>query len=492
MTTDSIKAVDLFCGAGGTSTGLAHACRHLDRRLDLLAINHWDLAIATHQENHPDVRHLCESLDNVDPRKVVDRLDLLVASPECTHHSRARGGRPVQDQSRASAWHVVRWAEALLPKWILVENVQEFRSWGPIGSDNKPLKSRKGETYHAFLEAVRSLGYTVEDRILNAANYGDPTSRERLFVLARRGRHRSLPWPVPTHSSAGTDLLNTTNPWRTAREIIDWSLPGNSIFNRKRPLAPATLKRIEAGLRKFGGRNAEPFLVILRNNQDARSVDRPRPTITTSGAHFALVEPFLVRYHGNHQGKEDGHRRVHGVDGPIPTLDTSNRYGLCEPFLLPHRAFREGHVDSIDEPLRTITATNGGGAIVEPFLVPFFGERDGQDPRVHSVDDPLPTVTSHGAGGLVQPFLVKYNRTGKSQSIDQPLGTVTIRDRFALVEPHQLDILFRMLQPRELASAMGFDRDYTFTGNKGDQVRQIGNAVPVNLAKALCETIILN
>lgn len=442
MTT--LYAADLFCGAGGTSTGLLSAAKELGLQLDLLAVNHWDTAIATHQVNHPQMRHLCESLDAIDPRKMIPgRLDILVASPECTHHSRARGGRPVSDQLRSSAWHVVRWTEALRPRWVLIENVREFRTWGPLGANGKPLKSRRGETFDAFVQALESLNYTVEHRILNAADYGDPTSRERLFVLARRGRRR-IHWPQATHGQSPT--LFSGSPWRTARDIIDWQLPSQSIFTRKRPLAPATLARIEAGLRKFGGAAAEPFLVILRNNMTSRSVDRPLPTVTTSGAHFAL----------------------------------------CEPFLLPHRAFKKGHVDSVDAPLRPFTATNGGGALVEPFIVP---QMSSGAPR--SPDLPLPTITTTSRGiGLVEPFLVSYYGTGGPQPLARPLNTVTTKPRFGLVEPARLDIHFRMLQPHELAAAMGFPQDYQFTGNKSEQVKQIGNAVPVNLAAALGSTML--
>jgi DNA (cytosine-5)-methyltransferase 1 len=261
-----IRAADLFCGAGGTSTGLALAAQELGVDIDLLAINHWDVAIATHSANHPCARHLCERLDNVDPRKTVPggRLHLLAASPECTHHSNARGGKPMSDQSRASAWHILwhilRWAEALYIDDILVENVREFESWGPLGVNGRPLERRRGETFLAFLNALESLGYKVEWRLLNAADYGDATTRERLFIQARRGNRRPT-WPEGTHSRDGEITpFGEKQKWRAAREIIDWSIPSESIFHRRKPLAESTLRRIEAGLRKFGGRAAEPFI----------------------------------------------------------------------------------------------------------------------------------------------------------------------------------------------------------------------------------------
>lgn len=413
----TIKAADLFCGAGGTSTALTLACQQMGARLDLLAINHWDIAIATHRINHPDGRHLCETLDAVNPRHVVPdgHLHLLMASPECTHHSNARGGRPMSDQSRASAWHVLRWAEALRIDHILIENVREFRNWGPIGTNGRPLKTKRGETYRAFLAALRSLGYQVEDRLLNAADFGDPTTRTRLFIMARRGT-RPIRWPTPTHAPEGG--ASGLRKWKPAREIIDWSLEGHSIFHRSHPLAPATLARIEAGLLKFGGHAAEPFIVVLRRHGDARSIDKPLPAITASGQHF----------------------------------------GLCEPFVL--------------------------------------GQQSCSAPR--SLNQPLPTIATAGAIGLVEPFVepfvTKYYGTGQAKPVSEPLDTITTKDRFALVtmdgQEAQLDIRFRMLQPHELARAMSFDDRYVFTGTREQQIKQVGNAVPVRLAQAHCAEIL--
>lgn len=449
-----IKAVDLFCGAGGTSSGLIKACIAIGLDLELLAINHWDVAIKTHSENHPQVRHLCEHLDNVDPRKVVpgERLNLLVASPECTHHSIARGGKPVSDQSRASAWHIVRWAEALYIENIIIENVPEFRTWGPLGSNGRPLKSKKGQTFHAFLTAIRSLGYRVQHRVLNAADYGDATTRKRLFIIARRG-NRKIKWPEPTHSPrGGRSLLRSTRAWRPAKEIIDWSIPGKSIFKRKRPLAPATLRRIEVGLRKFGGDRAVPFIVVLRQNLSVQGIDEPLPTITAGGKHLALCQPFLVSYRGGF----DASRRVHSIDQPLPVLDTSNRYGVVQPFLLQ--------------------LTHGG--------------------RCYPIDAPLPTITTARRGeiGIVEPFLVKFYGTADSRPLSEPIDTITSRDRYGLVQTTKArchpDILFRMLQPHELAMAMGFTDGYGFSGTRADQVKQIGNAVPVGIATALCKSVL--
>ncbi|MEN6623620.1 MAG: DNA cytosine methyltransferase [Smithella sp.] len=487
----TIHAADLFCGAGGTSSGLYNACQSLSIPLDIVAVNHWEIAIATHRANHPDARHICATLESIDPRKAVPsgHLDILVASPECTHHSVARGGKPVNDQLRASAWHIPRWLDLLKVDNLLIENVREFRDWGPTNAYGKPIKNRKGETYQAFLAALRSMNYTVEDRVINAADYGDPTSRHRLFIMAKRG-NKKIVWPKASYTeNMNPDLFGEDlKPYRTAREIIDWDLHGESIFKRKRPLAPATLARIAAGLRKYGGKNAEPFLVMLYGSNDARSVDRPMPTITASGQHIglcrpflipqqskgaprdidnpvptictkgaiALVEPFIVRYHGNHKGKNDAEQRTHELDKPLPTLDTSNRYALCEPFI----------------------------AIMK-----------GQS-KARDVDSPLPTITTNPHLYLCEPFITKYYGCGNgAASINEPLDTITTRDRFGLVEPCTdgetvYDICFRMLQPHELAAAMSFDKDYQFTGNKGDQIKQIGNAVPVRTATALCRQLL--
>ncbi|MCP3962390.1 MAG: DNA cytosine methyltransferase [bacterium] len=452
-------AADLFCGAGGTSQGLARAMRRLGRPLedlDLVAVNHWKTAVRTHRLNHPWARHRCARVDALDPLALFParKLRMIVAGVECTHHSQARGGRPVCDQSRASAWNVVHWAELLRTEHILIENVPAWRSWGPLDENNRPIKARRGEMFEAFVRALEALNYRVEWELLTCADYGDPTTRRRLFLQARLDRG-DIAWPEPTHSKDGGDLP----PWKTARGIIDWADLGTSIFARKRPLRPRTLERIAAGIRRFCGDLAEPFLWMLE--------------------------------HGSGQDS-------------VASSNLSQRFDSLESFILPHDQFvsRNGDrlLDSIDRPLRTVTAKNGRcNYLVSPtavaagsqsFLVPHFGERVGQAPRVHCLDRPDPTVTAtKGAGSLCTPFLVRYNRTGAPQSLENPLGTVTTRDRFALVTPqgaYELDILFRMLKPRELARAQGFEDDYRFVGSEKDAVRQIGNAVPVHTAEELC------
>lgn len=528
-----VRAADLFCGAGGTSMGLLRACESVNRHCQLLAVNHWNIAIESHIQNHPHARHLCQTLDAIDPRREIPegKLDIMVASPECMHHSTALGGRPINDQSRATAWHVLRWAEALRIDNILIENVPEFRTWGPIGANGRPVKNRKGETFEAFLNALVSLGYNVEWRVLCAADYGDPTTRRRLFVMARKG-NRKVAWPAQSHSEDGGDtIFGPTEKWVPAREIIDWEYPSQSIFGRKRPLAANTMRRIEAGIKKFWGPWAEPFLVMLYNMKDGnadgrytRSVDGTLPTVTAQGGHIGVVQPFMVQV--NHGKGEGG--RLHSTGKPVPTVTGKNGMGLCIPFVLSPCG--GGAPRGTDKPVPTITGTSRGMAFVEPFLVPFFGERAGQDPRTHPVSKPLPAVTGHGAGGvvepfivgiaqtggsgkrvrrvskplptltskqeqcLVQPFLVKYYGTGGPKSVGEPVDTITGKARYGLVEPkpgetYGIDIRFRMLQPHELKKAMSMD-DFVLTGTKSDQVKQIGNAVPVRTATALCKALI--
>lgn len=564
-------AADLFCGAGGTSSGLLEAAEQLGLKMKLIAVNHWDIAIATHSQNHPKVTHFNSDLEKIDPRQVVPggKLHLLVASPECTHFSKARGGKPMSKQSRASVKYILRWIGALDIENVLIENVPEFMDWGPLHRKgpniDKPIRNRKGEYFHRFVRKMQEQGYTVKWRVLNAADYGDPTTRKRLFVIARKGGNPLF--PEPSHGKRSQDVLFGARPaWRPARDIIDWTLKGESIFQRKRPLAANTMRRIMAGLMKFGGKAfvigqqsgaaprdvdqpiptvagagaisfIEPFIVATEyssaNGKQVRSIDEPIQTITGRGQ-FGLAQPFLVEYHGG----KNADKRTKSVDEPLPTQTTENRFGLVEPFIIPF--FGERNMEqtprthSIDEPLPTITS-HGAGALVEPFVVMLNGTSDEHleasnrsvdqplptvtgsahiglaqpfimpvnhgknDLRSYDLDNPMPTVTSVDAWSLVEPFLVEYYGTGGAASVEEPLKTQTGRDRFGLVQPmvfeqdgkkYVLDIRFRMLQPHELARAMSFPKGYKFSGNREQVVKQIGNAVPVNLATALCKSLL--
>lgn len=353
------SAVDLFAGAGGESEGLRLACEAAGLNLDLTAINHWEVAVETHSLNHPSARHLCEPIDAVNPMKVhrPGSLDLLWASPECVHHSNARGGKPMNDQSRASAWHVVRWAEVLRPKWIGVENVREFLSWGPLGSNGRPLVTKRGTLFAEWVRDLRALGYTVDWKVLNAADYGAAQARRRLFVLARFDGARAkgpIRWPSLTHGMASGLFGGELSAHRAARDIIDWSLPSRSIFGRDKPLAENTLARIADGLRRFGG---DPLIWHLTHGGRATSANAPLPTVT--GAHrgeLGVVTPFVI-------GQQSG-AVPRSVDDSLPTLATGCAVSLVQPFLVKYYG-SGANVEPVSRPLGTLTTKDRFG-LVQP------------------------------------------------------------------------------------------------------------------------------
>lgn len=516
------RAADLFCGAGGTTTGA-----QMSGRVDVkLAVNHWRTAVQTHRANHADVRHVCAEIDMIDPRDFIGMgIDVLLASPECVYHSNARGGKPVDDQRRATAWCVPRWAEVLRPKWIIVENVREFEDWAPLGSDNRPLKSKKGEIFTAWVNTLRALNYHVEWRLLNSADYGGATKRIRLFIVARRGPSaKPIPWPAVSHPKG---------QWTPAASIIDWTLPCPSIFGRKRPLADKTLRRIEIGLRKFCGPAAADFIVKLRRNETAGGVDEPLNTLTAGAGHYALARPFQFKAMGRNPGQSKS------LFDPLPTIVAAREnHAIVAPFLVPQFGERDGQqprTHAIEDPLPAATS-HGAGAVVAPFISTFHNGDDGErrnypidEPlpvqdtqnrhglvapyfvdvnhgegdrspggRVHSIDGPLGSLTTRHGKSLVLPFLTSYFANGKAQDVGDPLSTVTTKHRHGLamvklVETMQelgiADIGFRMLEPHELAAAQGFPAGYEIYGSKAEQVKQIGNSVHTLVAKALCSAI---
>lgn len=442
-----LKAADLFCGAGGTTEG-AHRSGKAEVRL---AVNHWRTAVQSHSANHPNTRHICAEIDMVDPRDFVNmKLNAVFASPECVYHSNAAGGRPVDDQRRATAWCVPRWAETLRPDWLIIENVREFEDWGPLGRDLRPMKSKKGEIFQAWVNAIRALNYHVEWKVLNAADFGGATKRHRLFVMARRGRStHNMPWPKATH---------TRENWTPAYSVIDWSLPCPSIFGRKRPLAEKTLARIEAGLKKF----VAPF--VMQNGhtgstgraQYVLDPNEPLRTVTTRNENGVVI-PFVSTFHNG----PDGANRNSSIDEPVPTLDTQNRHAVVLPFMLDiHNRRRDDTTSAASEPFPTIV-TKPGNSLVLPFITSFFSNGKPQ-----SVLEPLSTVTTKHRHGLA---MVKLLQTMES------LGVA--------------DIGFRMFEPHELAMAQGFSRDYQLFGSKAEQVKQIGNSVHTHVAEALCRSI---
>jgi DNA (cytosine-5)-methyltransferase 1 len=494
--TKKIKAADLFCGAGGTSTGLLMAANKLKADLELVAVNHWQIAIDTHSVNHPYAQHACTGIDSVDPRRLVPggHLDILCASPECTHHSNARGGRPMSDQSRSSAWHILRFCEALYVANVVIENVPEFMSWGPLGKNGRPLKSKRGELFQQFISSLRSLGYRVEYKVLNCADFGDPTSRKRLFIIARRG-NKKISWPSPTHAPMAelekpSLFADDRKPWRSAREIIDWSIPSQSIFGRKKPLADKTIQRIQAGIKKYWGLEIDlarclrddlkPFLVVMRNNADARSLDEPLPTLTAGGTHLGIVEAFIVPQFGERKGQKP---RTHRIDEPTPAVTSHGAGALVEGFLLGQQSGATAR--SVRDAVPTI-ATAGAISLTQPVMVPVRGPST----LASSSSSSLAAASLVELSVHPRPFIVEYYGTQNMSDMDSPLPTVTGNDRFALVEAWQvdrymLDIRFRMLQAKELAAAQGFPPEYQFRGTKKDVVKLIGNAVPARTAQAL-------
>jgi len=468
------------------------------------------------------VKHLCANLNNVKPLDVVPSgyLKLLVASPECTHHSNARGGKPMDEQSRAGAEFVTMWAEKIYIENIMIENVKEFLTWGPLDQNRRPIEHLKGQLFLNFIDRLRALDYNVEYRLINAANYGDATTRERLFILARKSG-KKITWPEPTHSKTGElGFLAKTKKWRPAREIIDWDNKGKSIFGRKKPLKENTMRRIMKGLEKFGGQPfiaeyhgakyegdyrvrslneplptqdtsnryafCEPFVLGQQSGAAPRSVDQPVPTIAAAGA-ISLIEPYIVKMYGSSDACS--------IDKPLPTVVGGDGHlYLCEPFIMSLEHTKANiNPRSVNDPMPTITGTDAW-ALVKPFMVACNHGND--DSRSYSIDKPFPTITGVDALGLAQPFLVNYNSNGGPHSIDEPLDTVTGKDRFGLVMPMAdgrkalVDVLFRMLTPKELASAMSFPENYVFNGPRDAQVKQIGNAVAVKTAKALCMSLL--
>lgn len=445
-----LEAVDLFCGAGGTSSGILKACG--DRPVKLTAVNHWTTAINTHTLNHPGVHHICEPVENLHPLDLVKsgHLDLLAASCECRFHSNARGGGPCNEQSRSQAWQLIRWASDINVENILMENVREFKNWGPLNKRTKrPIKSKCGKFFRTFIQALENLGYNVEWKIQTAADFGDPTSRQRLILMARKGSQ--VMWPEPSHGP-GRQL-----PWRSAREVIDWSLKGQSLADRDKPLCANTIKRIAAGLRKFGGVSAEPFLIVLNGTTEnhikasARSLDEPLPTITCAH-HLKLIEPFVIG--------QQSCAAARSVTEPLPTIACAGAIQLVQPFIV-----------QTDQ-------TGGNGACVQ------------------SLDMPLRTVMTKQNMMLIEPMVLKYYKTGICKPVSEPLDTITTKARFMLVEPHcegdgvEIGIRTRMLQPHELGAAHSFPGSYEFTGNKTEQTKQIGNSVPVELACAHARVLI--
>lgn len=458
--------VDLFAGGGGASTGIEQALgRHVD-----IAVNHDPEAVSLHQANHPQTEHHVSNVWEVDPRVVCagQPIGLLWASPDCTYHSKARGGKPHRDRNKARrrrglAGIVVKWVRQLQPtrqhpRVICLENVEEFQHWGPLLEDGTPCPQRRGSTFQRWVAQLANLGYAVEWRELRACDFGTPTIRKRLFLVARRDG-QPIVWPQPTHADPKHARAKGLQPWRTAADCIDWSLPCPSIFERERPLAEATLRRIAHGVMRYVVNAAKPYIVRIGHTGHGdggkvRAADQPLSTITSKAEH-CLVAPTLVQTgYGERTGQAP---RVPGLDKPLGTVVGGQKHALVAAFLAKHYTGVVG--SDLAAPLGTVT-----------------------------------TVDHHS---LVQAFLTAYYGSDQDTPLHDPLHTVTTKPRFALVTvngvPHEItDIGMRMLQPRELYRAQGFPDAYQIergadgrTLSKAAQVRMCGNSVCPPLAQAL-------
>lgn len=499
--------VVLFCGGGGADTGIEQAT---GTPVDI-AINHDPEAIGMHAVNHPQTVHFKEDVFAVHPLVATRgrQVRILWASPDCTHFSIAKGGTPCSKKIRSLAWVVIKWARTVRPRMIFLENVKEFQTWGPLGADNRPDKSRSGETFNRWISELRSLGYEVEWRVLSACDYGAPTSRKRLFLIARCDG-QPIVWPQPTHG----DPKNPENkkkklkPWRTAAEIIDWTIPCPSIFERKKPLSENTLRRIAKGIQKFVLNNPKPFIVSIANwsSDSINPADKPLTTVTANpkGGHHALVMPTLTAKNGHAiaaatlinigYGEKPGQNpRVPGLDVPLGTITRIDHSQVVTAFLAKHYTGATG--SELDKPVDTITAIDHN-SLVTSHLVKMRGTNIGQ-----SLEEPLQTISAQGKHfAEVRSLLIKYygNEQG-GQPLNEPLDTIPTKDRFGLVtvyisgEPYVIvDIGLRMLQPHELFAAQGFPADYIFDRQadgtpitKTGQVQKCGNAVCPPVAKAI-------
>ncbi|MDD5501892.1 MAG: DNA cytosine methyltransferase [Candidatus Thermoplasmatota archaeon] len=469
-----IFAADLFCGAGGTSKGLVEACRAAGIEVNLVAVNHWKVAIATHKKNicGPGVNatHVCDRIQAVNPLKLVPggHLDILAASPECVFHSRARGGKPINDQRRTTAWRVTKWMKVLDIDSVIIENVPEFEQWGPLMQkkdkngnlvfDKKgrpvmiPDPAHRGEIFQRYIKKMRDLGYNVEYKVMNSADYGAFTSRRRLFIRAAKKGGKII-WPNQTHSKVGKDgkpTIPDTLPWNAARKIIDWKLEGQSIFSRKKPLSEKTMQRIVRGLEKFGGRELKPFIVKLRGTSTVSSIEEPIHMLSGS-TNMALAEPRLdhaciVDMFGR-DDKPD--TRIAGMDGPVPTLPCSNRVGVARAFIVPPLGYyaRNGDANaprSVEDPLQTVIASRGGGHLVEAELVPddiSFTLGQQTNAAARNISEPLATIATAGAISRVsaelKPFVVSIDHNTKAaggvSSVENPLSVISSKARHAVV-----------------------------------------------------------
>lgn len=530
--------VDNFAGGGGASTGIELATGY---SVDI-AINHDPEAIKMHKANHPNTKHYCENVWAVDPVKACNGHPVGLAwfSPDCKHFSKAKGGKPKDKNIRGLAWVALRWAGLVRPRVIMLENVEEFKTWGPLNRRHHPIKSKQGKTFEKFVQQLTDLGYKVEFRELIAADYGAPTMRKRFFMIARCDG-KTIVWPEPTHAPADSEEVKKglLKPYVGAYTQLDFSLPCPSIFDTSeeikekygiravRPLAQKTMDRIARGLKKFVLENPEPFIIQCNHGGERRPNDIREPMPTITGKHgYGIVEPYMVQCKYNNEAQD--------VQKPIGTLTTVGSHLLVEPYMVQigQTGFTKDRSKDVREPLTTIVSKNEH-CLISPTLIQYHSETAQGEVRGQTIKDPIMTVdgsnryglvtsflskfyksgigqdereplhtitTSAGHFGEVRAFLIKYYGDATGQDIEKPLDTVTTKDRFGLVtiegvDYQIVDIGLRMLEPKELYGCQGFPDDYIidhdYTGKtypRSEQVRRCGNAVcppiPAALVKA--------
>lgn len=495
--------VDNFAGGGGASTGIELATGY---SVDI-AINHDPEAIKMHKANHPNTKHYCENVWAVDPVKACNGHPVGLAwfSPDCKHFSKAKGGKPKDKNIRGLAWVACRWAGLVRPRVIMLENVEEFKTWGPLNRGHHPIKAKQGKTFEKFVQQLNDLGYTVEFKELIAADYGAPTMRKRFFLIARCDG-KPIVWPEPTHAPADSEAVKAglVKPYVGAYTQLDFSLPCPSIFDTSeeikekygiravRPLAQKTMDRIARGFIKFILNNPEPFIIQCNHGGERRPNDIREPMPTITGKHgYGIVEPYMVQIGQTGFTKD----RSKDVREPLTTIVSKNEHCLISSTLIQyHSETAQGEVrgQTIEDPIMTVDGSNRYG-LVTSFLSKFYKSGTGQDLR-----EPLHTITtSAGHFGEVRAFLIKYYGDATGQDIEKPLDTVTTKDRFGLVtikgvDYQIVDIGLRMLEPRELYGCQGFPDDYIidhdYTGKiypRSEQVRRCGNAVCPPIPAAL-------
>lgn len=501
--------VDSFAGGGGASTGIEQA---LGRSPDV-AINHDPAALAMHEVNHPDTRHLITNIWQIDPADVCRgrHVGLAWFSPDCKHHSKAKGGKPVERGIRDLAWVVVNWARRARPDVIMLENVEEFQDWGPLTPDNRPCPDGRGQTFREWVKELRKLGYRVEWRELRACDYGAPTIRKRLFLVARCDG-QPIVWPEPTHAAPDSDEVadGLLEPWRTAAEIIDWSQPVPSIFDTAeqikekyglravRPLKDATLKRIARGVVRYVLEARQPFIVTCNHSGPhfrGQGLDEPFKTVTAARDGHGLVVPTLVQTgYGERPGQSP---RVPGLEKPLGTVVASaGKHALVAAFLAQHNTGAVGRL--ADAPVSTLTTRAAQQTVIAAHLMNLHGSTR----RDRSAAEPHPTLCAGGGhGALIATFLQKYYGQGIGQPVTDPLHTLSTRDTFGLVTVQIdgtdyaiVDIGMRMLTPREMFRAQGFPDTYEIDTRpdgrpftKTERTRMCGNSVCPPLARALAE-----